>query len=85
MPAEIWRRSPHGLKKLLASARKIRGFAVDPLLEAADADIENNYYPRRIIPSRIESYTEPEGQGLATRDLMHNIKTELEGEEPAPE
>ncbi len=85
MPAEIWRRSPHGLKKLLVSARKIRGFAVDPMLEAADADIENNYYPRRIIPSRIESYTEPEGQGLATRDLMHNIKTELEGEEPAPE
>ena len=80
MPAEIWRRSPHGLKKLLVSAEKIRAFMVDPMLETADGDIENNHYPRRIIPSRIESYTAPERQGLAERDLMHDIRTEPDSE-----
>ena len=80
MPAEIWRRSPHGLKKLLVTAEKIRAFVVDPLLETADGDMENNYYPRRIIPSRMESYAAPERQGLAERDLMHGIRTELDGE-----
>ncbi len=76
MPAEIWRRSPHHLKKLLVKADKIRAFVVDPLLETADADIENNHYPRRIIPARIESYKAPESLNLAERDIMHNITIE---------
>ena len=80
MPAEIWRRSPHELKKLLVTAEKISSFVVDPMLETADADIENNFYPRRMIPSRIESYPDPGREGLAARDLMHDIKTELASE-----
>ena len=85
MPAEIWRRSPHHLKKLVVTAEKVSAFVVDPLQETADADIENNYYPRRIIPARIESYQEPQGLRLVDRDIMHNITTELEPPEPAPE
>ena len=80
MPAEIWRRSPHGLKKLLVTDEKIRAFVVDPMLETADANIENNHYPRRIIPARIESYHAPESLDLADRDIMHNITTELDEE-----
>ncbi len=78
LPAETWRRSPHGFKKLLVSAEKITGIVVDPLQETADADIENNFYPRRIIPSRIESFKRPAGNELAERDIMHNIKTDLD-------
>ena len=85
MPAEIWRRSPHHLKKLVVTAEKVSAFVVDPLQETADADIENNYYPRRIVPARIESYQEPQGLRLVDRDIMHNITTELEPPEPAPE
>ena len=73
LPAETWRRSPHGLKKLLLSPEKISAIVVDPMWETADADIENNYYPRRIIPSRIESYKMPPSNNLADRDIMHNI------------
>ncbi|MCY4156007.1 MAG: M1 family metallopeptidase [Gammaproteobacteria bacterium] len=80
MPAEIWRRSPRHLKKLLVKDEKIRAFVVDPLLETADADIENNYYPRRIIPARIESYKAPESPDLAERDIMHNITIEADPE-----
>ena len=29
---------------------------VDPGWETADVDVENNYYPRQIIPSRVEAY-----------------------------
>lgn len=75
IPAEIWRRSPHALKKLIVSAEKISAFVVDPLQETADADIENNYYPRRIIPARIKSSRPPESGSLAERDLMHDIRT----------
>ena len=78
LPAESWRRSPHGLRKLLVSAEKITAIVVDPLQETADTDMENNYYPRRIIPSRIESFKSPARNDLASRDLMHNVRTELD-------
>ena len=76
LPAETWRRAPHGLKKLLVSPEKISNIVVDPMWETADADIENNYYPRRIIPSRIESFKRPPSGNLADRDIMHNIRSE---------
>ena len=78
LPAESWRYSPHGLKKLLVSAEKITAIVVDPLQETADTDMENNFYPRRIIPSRIGSFKSPARNDLANRDLMHNVKTELD-------
>lgn len=76
-PAEIWRRSPHQVKKLVVSDKPITSIVVDPMQETADVDIENNYYPRRIIPSRIETFKSEGGGGLVGRDLMQEIKTEL--------
>ncbi|MCY3988609.1 MAG: aminopeptidase, partial [Gammaproteobacteria bacterium] len=76
LPAETWRRAPHGLRKLLVSPEKISSIVVDPKWETADTDIENNYYPRRIIPSRIESFRRPPSGNLADRDIMHNIKSD---------
>ena len=75
LPAETWRRAPHGLKKLIVSPEKISSIVVDPKWETADADVENNYYPRRMIPSRIESFKRPPSGNLADRDIMHNIKS----------
>ena len=77
LPAEIWRRSPHAVKKLIVTDKDIVSIVVDPLQETADVDIENNYYPRRIIPSRIESFKSEGGGGLLGRDIMQDIKTEL--------
>ena len=65
------------VKKLVVTEKEIAGIIVDPLQETADVDIENNYYPRRIIPSRIESFKAEGGGGLISRDIMQDIKTEL--------
>ena len=48
LPAQIWRRNPDELSKLLVTERKITKIEIDPHRETADVDIENNYYPRRI-------------------------------------
>lgn len=77
LPAEIWRRSPQQVKKLLVTEKQITSVIVDPLQETADVDIENNYFPRRIIPSRIESFKSESGGGLIGRDIMQDSKTEL--------
>jgi len=77
LPAEIWRRNAKQVKKLIVSENELRSVAIDPMQETADADIENNYYPRRIIPSRIESFKSEGGGSLIGRDVMQDIKTQL--------
>jgi hypothetical protein len=54
---------------------------VDPRWETADVDVENNYYPRRIIPSRIEAYKAKPRSGKVRRDIMQDIKTPLKSED----
>lgn len=76
-PAEIWRKSPKMVKKLLVTEREIVSLMVDPDMETADADIENNFYPRRLIPSRIESFKSSSSSRRVSRDIMQEIKTEL--------
>jgi len=77
IPAEIWRRNPKTVKKLIVTDRELSQVIMDPRWETADVDIENNHYPRRIIPSRIEAFKSPEKEELEHRDIMQDIKTEL--------
>tara|TARA_R110002096_G_scaffold416576_2_gene619276 strand:- start:89253 stop:91673 length:2421 start_codon:yes stop_codon:yes gene_type:complete len=81
IPAEIWRRNHLSVKKLFVLDKELAGVTIDPRWETADVDIENNHYPRRIIPSRIEAYKRPPRTGLKQRDIMHDIKTELKKED----
>jgi hypothetical protein len=80
IPAEIWRRNSRQVAKLLVypKGKELTQVVVDPEWETADADIENNHYPRRIIPSRIEAYKSERSKERVSRDLMG----ELSGAEP---
>ena len=80
IPAEIWRRNTKAVKKLIVTDRELTQVVVDPRWETADVDVENNHYPRRIIPSRIEAFKNPEDEALEKRDIMQDIKTELKVE-----
>ena len=79
IPAEIWRRSPKKVRKLIVTDTKkeLASVVVDPGWETADVDVENNHYPREIIPSRIEAYKSKKRSGKVYRDIMQDIKTEL--------
>lgn len=81
IPAEIWRRNPKAVKKLIVTDRELVAVIMDPQWETADANTENNHYPRRIIPSRIEIFKSPEREGAEHRDIMQDIKSELESGE----
>jgi hypothetical protein len=72
IPAEIWRRNSHKVAKLLVypKGQELTQVVVDPEWETADADIENNHYPRRIIPSRVEAYKAEQDKSRVSRDLM---------------
>ncbi|WP_369742944.1 M1 family metallopeptidase [Pseudidiomarina sp. PP-1MA] len=81
IPAEIWRRNAKSVSKLIVTDKEVLEFAVDPNWETADVDIENNYYPRKIIPSRIEAFKATRGQDHISRDIMQDAKTKLKTKE----
>jgi hypothetical protein len=72
IPAEIWRRNARDVAKLLVfpKGKELVQVVVDPDWETGDADIENNHYPRRIIPSRIEAFKDEASKSRVSRDLM---------------
>jgi len=78
IPAEIWRRSPAAVKKLIVSDKELTQVVVDPLWETADIDVENNHYPRRIIPSRIEAFKTPDEEDWEHREIMRDLDIDLE-------
>ncbi|MBC7365295.1 MAG: M1 family metallopeptidase [Undibacterium sp.] len=59
IPAEIWRVDNAKASKLIMTAKEIKGIQVDPHEETADADVENNFWPRRAIKSRFQLFKEP--------------------------
>ncbi len=76
LPAEIWRRNAYEVTKLLLRKKTIASIAIDEAHEIGDADRQNNHYPRRIEPSRLQAY---KGEDM-TRNLMKDMLAELKGE-----
>ena len=83
LPAEIWRRSPETVRRLivLEKGEELKSVVVDPDWETADADVGNNSYPRQIVRTRIESFKAKEAEGFPHRDIMQDNKTELKTED----
>jgi hypothetical protein len=83
IPAEIWRRSAKSVSKLIITDKdkELVSVTVDPRWETADVDVNNNHYPRQIIPSRIEAYKVKKSTNKVSRDIMQDIKTELKKED----
>ena len=86
IPAEIWRRTPEAVNKIFVFDKEkvLESVVVDPHWETADVDIENNYYPRRIIPSRIEAFQNG-SPNLVRRDIIRDIQTPLKEEDDEQE
>ena len=83
IPAEIWRRTPKAVSKLIVTDKdqELVSVSIDPRWETADVDVSNNDYPRKIIPSRIEAYKAKKSTKKVSRDIMQDIKTELKSDD----
>ncbi len=82
IPAEIWRRDARNVAKLLVFPRdkELQEVVIDPDWETADADVNNNHYPRRIIESRVEAFKRSAPTSRTGRDLMAEVLTAEEEE-----
>lgn len=56
IPAEIWKLNNNDVKKSFAFNKPVSSFVLDPYKETADADMENNFFPRRPKESRFQIF-----------------------------
>ncbi|MDB5790889.1 MAG: aminopeptidase [Massilia sp.] len=81
IPAEVWRYSPKKITKLIVTDEPMVGLAQDPFWETADINVDNNAWPRKLTPSRLELFkTTPPGN-----DMMKDFHAPLKKTEAKPE
>ena len=69
IPVEIWRKNPRKTKWLKRSKIKITQAIIDPFWEIGDTEIENNYYPTRLIQARLK----PRASRSNPKNLMQDL------------
>jgi len=48
---------------VFTSEKEVERIVLDPFLETADTDLENNYWPTKNMPSRMELFKEKKEAG----------------------
>lgn len=56
IPVEIWRFDNFNVSKLIVTKKEIKSIALDPHLELADVEMENNFFPRRPVKSKFQMF-----------------------------
>ncbi len=78
IPAEIWRRSEESVSKVFMFDKEVYAIRLDPFLETADTDLNNNSWPEERQPTRYELFKQKNnGENPMQRDKR--VK-ELEGQ-----
>lgn len=62
IPAEIWRRDEEKVSRVFIFDKEVSSLQVDPFLETADTDLNNNSWPTRQAPTRFELFKEKQTQ-----------------------
>ena len=69
IPVEVWRKNSKKTKWLKRSKLKITQAVIDPYWVIGDTQIENNYYPTRLIPARLK----PRASRSNPKNLMQDL------------
>lgn len=60
IPAEIWRRDETTVSKVFILDKEVKSLRLDPFLETADTDLNNNSWPAEQQPTRFELFKQRE-------------------------
>ncbi|MBP6695050.1 MAG: M1 family peptidase [Saprospiraceae bacterium] len=77
IPAEIWKMGDKEVTKVEKSDKKIISFILDPFLETADIDTQNNYFPRVMLPTRFEIYKNKKSERTELNPMQKAKKEEI--------
>lgn len=56
IPAEIWKMGQDEVSKVFFFEKEVIAIRLDPNLETADVNLDNNFWPPRMVPTRFELY-----------------------------
>ena len=62
IPSEIWKMSEPTVTKVFMTEQPAAQITLDPMLETADVDMEDNYWPPRPQPTRFELFKSERGR-----------------------
>ena len=82
IPAEIWRRNYKQVSKLVVTDKEIAQVTLDPKLETADADLANNFFPRRPVMTRFQLFKQ---QQQAAPNPMQQLERKSTSDGPRPQ
>ncbi|WP_370336295.1 M1 family metallopeptidase [Parvularcula marina] len=80
IPAEIWRRDAEGVTKLFITDKAIASVQIDPYHEIADADKNNNSFPRKVTRSRFDLYRSSGSSNNQMADALVELDEGEKGE-----
>ena len=84
IPAEVWRRNPRAVTWQLVTPKTLVSAEVDPNWEIADANRDNNPYPRRIQPATLKVKSFPPARNRM-KDMERQVSPDSLTTRPAPE
>ena len=74
IPAEIWKMDDTSVSKVLVTEKRITELVLDPYLQTADVDLENNSWPAVAAPSRLQLYKQRE-RGSSQNEMQRAKKS----------
>ncbi|MCC7242003.1 MAG: M1 family metallopeptidase [Acidobacteria bacterium] len=82
IPAEIWRRNNKRVSKLVVTDKVLAQITLDPKLETADADLSNNFFPRRPVMTRFQMFKQ---QQQTSPNPMQQLEKKSDTDAPRPQ
>jgi len=79
IPAEIWRNGDE-VTKVFIKQGEVVAITMDPYLETADVDLNNNAWPPRMQPSRFKIYKSKEWKKENPMQRMERANSQTEKE-----
>ena len=70
LPAEIWKQDNEKVTKLIMTEKAVKSVTLDPRLETADVDLDNNFYPPQIQKSRFELFKSTRRRGGGSNPMQ---------------
>ena len=62
IPAEVWRKNEEKVVKVFVKDKKVVNMQLDPEMETADVNVDNNVFPREKVPSAFDKFKDSKGK-----------------------
>jgi hypothetical protein len=70
IPAEIWKMSEPTVTKVFVLPQPAVEIALDPFLETADVELNNNHWPAKMVPNRFDLFKDKRGRGQEENEMQ---------------